>query len=115
VSLTPGTPLIATCVVVSPDADDPPEPLPELELDAWRHLRDGRLEVGGRFAIGHANFLTFGGEMQSERDAAAGRAHDEGPHTASFTRATAASAETSPAPQKASAMRFSDQPSWWNV
>ena len=87
----------------------------ELELDAWRHLRDGRLEVGGRFAIGHANFLTFGGEMQSERDAAAGRAHDEGPHTASFTRATAASAETSPAPQKASAMRFSDQPSWWNV
>jgi hypothetical protein len=29
---------MATCVVVSPDADDPPDPLPELELDAFESL-----------------------------------------------------------------------------
>src|SRR5260370_1559914 len=79
------------------------------------HLGQRRTQLLRKLAVNHSNLLTFSGEVLCKRDAAARRAYDQGYQTCMRTRAIAAIAETSPAPQKESAMRFSDQPSWWNV
>src|SRR5258708_4694910 len=89
----------------------PPTP----QVDARRQLRDRVAKLGFALLVNDAHRLTLRGEISGQRDAAARRAHHEGGHVISRATPAAASAETSPAPQKVSAMRFSDQPWWWNV
>ncbi len=88
---------------------------PKPQVDARRQLRDRVAELGFALLVNDAHRLTLRGEISGQRDAAARRAHHEGGHVISRATPAAASAETRPAPQKVSAMRFSDQPWWWNV
>ena len=59
--------------------------------------------------------LTSPHQVIGQSDAAARGAHHQGGHELSRATANAARAESAPAPQKDSAIRFSDQPPWWNV
>src|SRR6266851_1472861 len=88
---------------------------PERQVHARGHLREHVAELGFALLVDDAHRLTLRGEIPGQRDAAAGRAYHEGGHVISRATPAAASAETSPAPQNVSAMRFSDQPWWWNV
>ena len=80
-----------------------------------RHLREGRAQLLVRFAIGDAHGLAVRGQVPRQRDSAARRANDQRRQLRRRTREMAIRAETRPAPQNVRAMRFSDQPSWWNV
>jgi hypothetical protein len=73
------------------------------------------MQLLGRLVVSDSYLLAFSGKVLGQSDATASGADDQRSQTWSRTRATAAIAETSPAPQKVSAIRFSDQPSWWNV
>ena len=78
-------------------------------------LRKRVAQLLGGLAVEHPHVFARVPQVVGQRDPTARGAHDEGRHVASRATPAAASAERSPAPQKESAMRFSDQPSWWNV
>jgi len=84
---------------------------------AGPHIDSGRKigQLFARFLVDDQDLVAVGGQVLRQRDPAAGRADDQRVQVVSFTRATATSAEAIPAAQKDSAIRFSDQPSWWNV
>jgi hypothetical protein len=85
------------------------------EVDAVRHLSERLAQLRGGLAVDQAHCVPGARQVPGQRDPAARSAHDEDGQVTSRATPAAASAETSPAPQKESAMRFSDQPAWWNV
>jgi hypothetical protein len=95
--------------------EDPLVVAAHTQLDAGGQLRDGFGELRLGPAVGQPHALALAREVVGKRDPAARRPDHQGRHEVSRTTPAAASAETSPAPQKESAMRFSDQPWWWNV
>ncbi len=87
----------------------------ESQLGALRQTRDGRLQLRPRPAVRDDDALALTRQVVGHRDAAARGAHDQRCHEARRATPKAASAPSSPTVQKDSAMRRSDQPSWWNV
>ena len=87
----------------------------QAELGAARQLCDRVSEVRLSLEVRDDHVLAFERQMVGDRDAAARRPHHQCRHEERRATPNAARAPTSPAPQKESAMRFSDQPSWWNV
>jgi hypothetical protein len=85
------------------------------QLDAVGKLRHDLAERRCILAVGDAHLLAMAGQVLRQRDSAARRADHQGGQIKRCTRAIAMSAETKPAPQNVSAIRFSDHPSWWNV
>ncbi len=88
---------------------------PKLFFNAGRQQSQRIAQLRLALHVDDAHAFARPGEVPGQRDAAARRAHHERRHVISRATPAAASAETSPAPQKESGMRFSDQPSWWNV
>jgi hypothetical protein len=87
----------------------------ESQIDPARHVGNLVLQLGRRLAVDDTHGVAGSDQMGCQRDPAARGAHYKRRHVASRATPAAASAETSPAAQKLSAMRFSVQPWWWNV
>ena len=88
----------------------------ESEVGAGGKARDGGFQLRARPPVGDDDTLAVTCEVVGDRHTAARGAHDQrGSHETRRATPKAASAPSSPAVQKDSAMRRSDQPSWWNV